>query len=117
MVALLGLESDFHVLSGVNLMKRVERYSDMYKRALNLKNSTSAGEELQPGVTMESKVEKICPHSYRMDELFGERPNVFPPWEFSTSLQNGNGKIISSAHIVGGSAASSLASQSQATAT
>ncbi|CAM6090564.1 unnamed protein product [Calypogeia fissa] len=111
MATLLGLESDFRVLSGVYLMKRFDRYFDMYKRALNLKNSICAHvtiEELQVGVTMEFKDEKMCPHVQRMDELFGERPNVLPPWEFSIGLQNGNGEIILSAHIVGGSAAPSL---------
>ncbi|CAM6084301.1 unnamed protein product [Calypogeia fissa] len=115
-----GLESDFRVLSGVNLMKQFERYYDMYKRALNLKNSAGAGvttEELQAGVTMESKVKKICPHFQRMDDLFGEWPNVLPPYEFSTGLQNGNGEIIPCAHIVPRSVVPFLASQSQAPAT
>ncbi|CAM6109821.1 unnamed protein product [Calypogeia fissa] len=116
---MLGVESDFCVLSGVNLMKRLERYYDSYKRALNLKNSTGVSvttEELQVGFTMESKVKKICPHFQRMDDLFGERPNVLPH-EFSTGLQNGNGEIMSSTHTVPGPAVPFLASQSQAPAT
>lgn len=35
--------------------------------------------EMRAGITLESKLKKICPHFARMHALYGERANVNPP--------------------------------------
>lgn len=70
------------VSNGDNLGKRIVRYTAKYKEALTLKLSTGSGlteTKIRVGLTFEQKLEKICPHFYRLHALYGERPNVRPP--------------------------------------
>ncbi|CAM6115431.1 unnamed protein product [Calypogeia fissa] len=97
MAAVLGIHSNFCQLTGPNLQKRFERYSDMYKRALIKKKSTGAGltvEELQSGDSLDAQLEKICPHFDRMDWLYGERHNALPPCELNSGVGGGSGLTI-----------------------
>lgn len=70
------------VANGDNLGKRVVRYQQKYKDALTFKHATGSGlteRELRLGMTMESKLEKMCPFFSRLHALYGERHNVRPP--------------------------------------
>ncbi|KAL3697495.1 hypothetical protein R1sor_011571 [Riccia sorocarpa] len=70
------------LLSGAAVGKKVERYADSYKKALTFYNGTGSGlteEEVQAGMSMDGKMNTKCPHFFRMNALFGARPNVAPP--------------------------------------
>lgn len=70
------------VSTGENLGKRFTRYLKKYKEAFNIKNDSGSGltmGELRAGITLDEKLEKICPHFQRMHILYGERANVQPP--------------------------------------
>ncbi|CAM6102103.1 unnamed protein product [Calypogeia fissa] len=57
------------------------RYKREYKEARNLSTSTGAGlteEELELGISLEDKLNKVCPHFDRMHLLLGGHPNVNP---------------------------------------
>ncbi|KAL2612900.1 hypothetical protein R1flu_024592 [Riccia fluitans] len=85
-------------LSGVNgfpqvtdeeMKKHFVRYDKIYKDTRRWKDSTCANltnVEIQKGLTMEEKLNKLCPHFRRMDTLYGKRPNIVPCAEESTSL-------------------------------
>lgn len=71
----------FTLMTAPNLQKRYQRYEAKYKEARNLSTSTGAGlreEELELGITLEDKLNKVCPHFDRMHLLLGGRPNVNP---------------------------------------
>ncbi|KAL2641434.1 hypothetical protein R1flu_009021 [Riccia fluitans] len=42
--------------------------------------------EIQKGLTMEKKLNKLCPHFRRMDVLYGKHFNIAPCVEESTGL-------------------------------
>ncbi|KAL2623538.1 hypothetical protein R1flu_003743 [Riccia fluitans] len=77
-------------LSGVNgfpqvtdeeMKKHFVQYENMYKDTRRWKDSTSAGltdVEILKGLTMEEKLNKLCPHFRRMVALYGKRPNIVP---------------------------------------
>ncbi|KAL3686128.1 hypothetical protein R1sor_004150 [Riccia sorocarpa] len=72
----------WHVLTGAAVKKKTERYVENYRKALVFYKGTGSGvteEERQAGVTMEAKMNALCPHFSRMHALFGSRPNVDPP--------------------------------------
>ncbi|KAL3684643.1 hypothetical protein R1sor_002665 [Riccia sorocarpa] len=63
------------------LQKKVERYIDMYKRARAMIVSTGGDVEkfeMTEGMTLEKKVNKVCPHYDRMHVLFGNRVKLEP---------------------------------------
>lgn len=65
-----------------NLIKRYQRYMKRYRDARDVKMDTGGGvtdKEMLAGVTLEEKLEHMCPHFNRMHALFGGRPNVDPP--------------------------------------
>jgi hypothetical protein len=69
-------------MDGANLQKRFQRYVKRYKDALEVKLDTGGGllqEEIDAGVLLHEKLNKLCPHFERMHALYGERPNVAPP--------------------------------------
>ncbi|CAM6086294.1 unnamed protein product [Calypogeia fissa] len=71
----------FTLMTTPNLQKRYQRYEAKYKEARNLSTSTGAGlteEELDLGISLEDKLNKVCPHFDRMHLLLGGRPNVNP---------------------------------------
>ncbi|KAL3685339.1 hypothetical protein R1sor_003361 [Riccia sorocarpa] len=66
------------------MKKRFERYVAMYKKAREFKDSTGRGlseKELENGMTIEDKLEKLYPHFGRMHTIFGHRANIAPPAE------------------------------------
>lgn len=70
------------VTTAENLGKRFTRYVQKYKEALALKNDSGVGvtmAEMSAGITLEDRLEKLCPHFDRMHALYGERANVNPP--------------------------------------
>ncbi|CAM6128042.1 unnamed protein product [Calypogeia fissa] len=69
-------------INGANLSKRFNRYVAKYKEARLIKCGSGQGlneDELALGMTLEEKLNKICPHFDRMHALYGQRPNVRPP--------------------------------------
>lgn len=70
------------VKTGENLGKRFNRYISKWKEASAMKNDSGAGltvVDLWMGITLDDKLEKICPHFERMNALYGERANAAPP--------------------------------------
>ncbi|CAM6095152.1 unnamed protein product [Calypogeia fissa] len=68
-------------MTAPNLQKRYQRYEAKYKEAKNLSTSTGAGlteEELGLGISLEDKLNKVCPDFDQMHLLLGGRPNVNP---------------------------------------
>ncbi|KAL3685952.1 hypothetical protein R1sor_003974 [Riccia sorocarpa] len=79
----------FPDVTGEEMKKRFERYVAMYKKARGFKDSTGQGlseKELEKGMTIEDKLEKICPHFGRMHTILGQRANIAPPAEESAGL-------------------------------
>lgn len=77
------------VTNGDNLGKRIVRYQAKYKEALTFKQAIGSGlteKELRQGMTMESKLEKLCPFFSRLHHLYGERHNVRPPATTNVSI-------------------------------
>ncbi|KAL2652812.1 hypothetical protein R1flu_020940 [Riccia fluitans] len=69
------------LMSASVLQKKVERYIDMYKRARAMIISTGADVEnfeMIEGMSLEKKVNKVCPHYDRMHVLFGNRVKLEP---------------------------------------
>lgn len=69
-------------ITAPNLTKRFQRYKLRYKQAREVKTGTGAGlteEEFAAGMTLEDKLNRLCPHFERMHALYGGRPNVSPP--------------------------------------
>ncbi|CAM6104726.1 unnamed protein product [Calypogeia fissa] len=69
-------------INGPNLSKHFNRYVAKYKEARLIKCGSGQGlneDELALGMTLEEKLNKICPHFDRMHALYGQRPNVRPP--------------------------------------
>ncbi|CAM6100423.1 unnamed protein product [Calypogeia fissa] len=78
-VQYLEIPENFALLHGAG--KKTRRYEAKYKEARNLSTSTGTGlteEELELGITLEDKLNKICPHFDQMHLLLGGRPNVNP---------------------------------------
>ncbi|KAL3679213.1 hypothetical protein R1sor_022169 [Riccia sorocarpa] len=81
----------FPDVTGEEMKKRFDRYVSMYKKAKGFKESTGRGlseKELEKGMTIEEKVEKICPHFASMHAILGQRANIAPPAEESCGLPN-----------------------------
>ncbi|CAM6114749.1 unnamed protein product [Calypogeia fissa] len=69
-------------INGPNLGKRFNRYVKKYKEARELQNQSGGGlneAEVDAGITLEDKLNQICPHFERMHALYGGRANVAPP--------------------------------------
>ncbi|KAL3691342.1 hypothetical protein R1sor_004993 [Riccia sorocarpa] len=84
----------FPDVTGEEMKKRYERYVSMYKKARQFKESTGRGlseKEVERGVTIEEKLEKLCPHFNRMHAILGQRANIAPPAEESCGLPDSNG--------------------------
>lgn len=63
------------VRNGDNLGKQFARYQQKYKDALSMKGDSGFGlsmEELCVGITLDNKLEKFCPHFWRLHVLYGE---------------------------------------------
>ncbi|CAM6125030.1 unnamed protein product [Calypogeia fissa] len=80
----LEVDDNFAMLHGTrdNLGKRFNRYYAKYKEALALKNDCGAGlsiREMRVGISMDDKLDRLCPHFARLDVLYGERHNVDQP--------------------------------------
>ncbi|CAM6127660.1 unnamed protein product [Calypogeia fissa] len=80
----LEVDDNFAMLHGTrdNLRKRFNRYYAKYKEALALKNDSGAGlsiREMRAGISMDDKLDRLCPHFARLDVLYGERHNVDQP--------------------------------------
>lgn len=70
------------VRTGVNLGARMTRYMRRYKDANIFLKDTGSGltaAETDAGLTLDDKLEKMCPHFHRMHAMFGERANIEPP--------------------------------------
>ncbi|KAL2649777.1 hypothetical protein R1flu_017905 [Riccia fluitans] len=79
----------FPQVTGEEMKKHFVRYEKMYKDTYRWKDSTGAGltdVEIQKGLTMEEKLNKLCPHFRRMDVLYDKRPNIMPCAEESAGL-------------------------------
>lgn len=64
---------------GDNLSKRYGRYKKRYQEALATKQDSGGGLtelEIEQGMTIEDKLERLCPHFKRMHALLGERANM-----------------------------------------
>ncbi|CAM6099537.1 unnamed protein product [Calypogeia fissa] len=71
-------------ISPPNFNKRFQRYVARYKEAREFKTQSGGGmteDELAVGMTLEEKLNKLCPHFERMHEIYGGRPNVRPDLE------------------------------------
>ncbi|KAL3684898.1 hypothetical protein R1sor_002920 [Riccia sorocarpa] len=91
MAAHLRSVDGFPDVTGEEMKKRFDRYVSMYKKAKGFKESTGRGlseKELEKGMTIKEKVEKICPHFARMHAILGQRANIAPPAEESCGLPN-----------------------------
>ncbi|KAL2634653.1 hypothetical protein R1flu_006132 [Riccia fluitans] len=87
-LALSGVNG-FAQVMGEEMKKRFVRYEKMYKDTRRWKDSTGTGltdVEIQKGLTMEEKLNKLCPHFRRMDALYGKHPNIVPCVEESVGL-------------------------------
>ncbi|CAM6089587.1 unnamed protein product [Calypogeia fissa] len=74
-----------------NFTKRYQRYVARYKEAQLWRVQTGRGlteEEIANGVTIDEKLNKLCPHFHRMDEIFGARPNVAPEIEADVGVND-----------------------------
>jgi hypothetical protein len=68
-------------ISSVNLQKRFNCFVKRYKDAKDVKTDTGGGltpEESDQGITLEEKLNKMCPYFERMHALYGDIPNVSP---------------------------------------
>ncbi|CAM6128962.1 unnamed protein product [Calypogeia fissa] len=71
-------------ISPANFNKRFQRYVARYKEACEFKTQSGGGlseDELAVGMTLEEKLNKLCPHFERMHGIYGGRPNVRPDLE------------------------------------
>ncbi|KAL3692303.1 hypothetical protein R1sor_005954 [Riccia sorocarpa] len=87
----------FPDVTGEEMKKRFERYVLRYKKARQFKEATGRGlseKELESGMTIEEKVEKICPHFDRMHAILGQRANIAPPAEESVGLPEDTGLLV-----------------------
>ncbi|CAM6085970.1 unnamed protein product [Calypogeia fissa] len=69
-------------IKGPNVQKCFNHYVAKYKEAEAFKCGSGQGltkDDLLVGITLEEKVNKMCPHFEHMQILFGERHNVKPP--------------------------------------
>ncbi|KAL2609434.1 hypothetical protein R1flu_028007 [Riccia fluitans] len=86
--ALFGVNG-FSQVTGEKMKKRFVRYEKMYKDTRRWKDSIGAGltdVEIQKGLIMEEKLNKLCPHFQRMNALYGKRPKIVPCAEESVGL-------------------------------
>ncbi|CAM6082672.1 unnamed protein product [Calypogeia fissa] len=71
-------------INATNFSKRFQRYVARYKEAQVWRTTTGNGlseEEIQQGVTMDDKLNRMCPHFHKMHAIYGARPNVQPALE------------------------------------
>ncbi|KAL3685520.1 hypothetical protein R1sor_003542 [Riccia sorocarpa] len=69
----------FPDVTGEEMKKRFERYVSMYKKAWEFKDSTGRGlseKEVEKGMTIHDKLEKICSHFDKMHAILGQRANA-----------------------------------------
>jgi hypothetical protein len=62
-----------------NLQKRFQRYVKQYKDVREVKLDTGGGllqEEIEAGVLLHEKLNRLCRHFERMHALYGERPTL-----------------------------------------
>ncbi|KAL2622989.1 hypothetical protein R1flu_003194 [Riccia fluitans] len=72
----------FPVCTGAIMQKKFDRYLASCKKAKEWSMSTGAGltkEEVTRGMTIEDKLNQICPFYHRMYAIFGHRANIVPP--------------------------------------
>ncbi|KAG6614051.1 uncharacterized protein IUM83_10136 [Phytophthora cinnamomi] len=62
-----------------NMQQRWENVVKKFREVLKLQGGTGMGltaAEIRQGVSLPTKLEKMCPCFYRLEALFGERPNM-----------------------------------------
>ncbi|CAM6103383.1 unnamed protein product [Calypogeia fissa] len=99
MVVLLHAAGFLNDINGPNLSKRFNQCVAKYKEACLIKCGSGQGlneDELALGMTLEEKLNKICPHFDRMHTLYGQRPNVRPP----TDVEYGRDEDVVGYHLV-----------------
>ncbi|OWY94642.1 hypothetical protein PHMEG_00035573 [Phytophthora megakarya] len=62
------------------MKRRWNTYKSKFTKTLNMKKSETGmgltSKEIQAGLSIPAKLDKLCPHFARMHALFGEKPNV-----------------------------------------
>ncbi|KAL3696228.1 hypothetical protein R1sor_010304 [Riccia sorocarpa] len=89
MAAVLSRQNGFPQCTGDEMRKRFDRYVASYKKAREWMNSTGAGltdKELASGMTVEDKLNHMCPFFERMHAIHGRTANIDPPAEKSIGL-------------------------------
>ncbi|POM67644.1 Hypothetical protein PHPALM_16319 [Phytophthora palmivora] len=69
----------YESLKPINMQQRWEHVVKKFRDVLKLQDGTGMGlttAEIRQGVSLPTKLEKMCPCFYRLEALFGERPNM-----------------------------------------